>query len=539
MDAEMTPPPGTLHQPAPAAGASADRRPEAGPSRDLGGLLRQHRRLAGIAMIVLGLAYVAAHLATLTISRLPWFDDTFFASIADSVRRTGRFNLEVAPLWIGGPIYLYGPVYFLTLAGVYELFGVGLVQTRLPALLCGFGILVVGYLIQRRARVRAAAATTACALLAFDPTFHQSIHSGRTDSMALFLLLASFLLLQVSAGRSAWWSAASGFLAALGVLTTPRPGYLAIPMGLILLWRWVLRPDRERALQAIAWGGVSLACLALWVAWAFGGIPAMLAYFASFSETYAGGGGGVRAIHLPVLLPVVALLGSLLVVRPRALRQELVFFCLAGILGFYAFVKDKGSFSGLYAFFMTPLAYLLVGYGLCRLAEAMPASRPVRGLRYGVVGMLVAFNLGIFTARSLLEFLQRDSRAPTAAAQVIARHVPPGARVVGDDKFYFLARQAGADFQYLQRGGTEEERARYHAGPYGADFVISAEPDTSTVLQAYQREMGLVPVGTISTSTDGTMARMISDVARWAGIGTSLGGSYDGRIFARREARRP
>jgi 4-amino-4-deoxy-L-arabinose transferase-like glycosyltransferase len=490
--------------------------------------------MVGIASGVLVTAYVALHLATVTISRLPWFDDTFFASISDSVRRTGQFNLGVGPLWIDGPVYLYGPVYFLTLAGVFDVFGVGLAQTRLPGLLCGFGILAVGYLILRRVGVRAAVAGGACGLLAFDPTFHQSIHSGRTDSMAILLLLASFLLLQVSRGRSAWWSAGSGLLAALGVLTTPRPGYLAIPMGLILVWRWVRRPSRARAVQAVVWAGVSLACLAAWVAWAFGGVPAMLAYFGRFADTYAGGGLGIRAIHAPVLLPVAALLGALVVAQPRAIRQELVFFCLAGIGGFYVFVKDKGSFSGLYAFFMIPLAYLLLGYGLSRLGDAMPANRGARWLRYGAVGLLLSFNGGIFAARGLLEFLQRDARDPSGAAAVIAQLIPAGSRVVGDDKYYFVVREAGSDFQYLQRGGSEEERARFHAGPYDAAFLITAEPDTSPLLQAYQREMRLVPVGAISSSPDGTMARMISDVARWAGIGSSLGASYDGRVFARR-----
>jgi 4-amino-4-deoxy-L-arabinose transferase-like glycosyltransferase len=499
------------------------------------GVLSAYSWWAAVGVLVA--AYVAVHLATVTSSRLPWFDDTFFASISDSVRRTGRFTLEVSPLWIDGPVYLYGPVYFVTLGGVFDLFGFGLMQTRLPGLVCGFGILGVAYLILRRAGVRAVIAAGACALLGLDPTFHQSIHSGRTDSLAMFLLLASFATLQISGRRSAWWSASSGLLAALGVLTTPRPGYLAIPMGLILVWRWARHPSRERALQAVVWGSVSLACLAAWVAWAFGGIPAMLAYFGKFSETYAGGGLGVRAIHAPVLLPVAALLSALVVARPRALQRELVFFCLAGIAGFYLFVKDKGSFSGLYAFFMIPLAYLLVGYGLSRLADALPRNRGARLLRYGAVALLLAFNGGVFVARSLLELLQHDSREPSSAAAVIDRLIPPGSRVVGDDKYYFLARQAGSDFQYLQRGaGSEEERARFHAGPYGADFVVTAEPDTSSLLQAYKREMRLVPVGTIVSPPDGAMARMISDLARWAGIGSSLTASYEGRVFARKEA---
>jgi len=73
----------------------------------------------------------------------------------------------------------------------------------------------------------------------------------------------------------------------------------------------------------------------------------------------------------------------------------------------------------------------------------------------------------------------------------------------------------------------------------GADFVVTSEPDTSPLLQAYQREMRLVPVGTIATTPDGRMARMISDVARWAGIGSSLNASYEGRIWTRQDGVRP
>jgi hypothetical protein len=489
-------------------------------------------RLALVAVLVA--AYMAMHLATITISRLPWFDDTFFASIADAVRRTGRFTLEVSPLWLSQPVYLYGPVYFLTLAGVFEGLGFGLLQTRLPAVLCGFGIIAVGYLLLRRSRVRPQLAFATCAVLALDPTVHQSIHSGRTDSMALFLLLASFLLLLEARERgSVWWTAASGAVGALGALTTPRPGYLLIPMGLILLWRWGRKPDRRRALDVAVWGGTSVLLLAAWVAWAFGGLPEMFAYFRRFSDTYAGGGFGVRVIHAPVLAPLLMLLGAMVVVRPRALLDEAVFFYASGIVGFYTFVKDKGAFGGLYTFFMVPLVYLAIGYCLARIREAKPYARTGRYLAYGILGGLIAFNGGVFAARSTLEFLQRDGRRPTLATEVIARTIPPGSRVVGDDKFYFVVRQTGSDFQYFERGGSIEERARFHADDYDLQYLVTDQGDASPLLEAYRREMPLVPVATIEAPTDPGLARLLTRIAHWAGVGTSLEGSYAGRIFRR------
>jgi hypothetical protein len=481
--------------------------------------------------------YLAAHFATLTTSRLPWFDDTFFSSVADSLVRTGELRLRASPLWLDKPVYLYGPVYFVALGALFDQFGIGIVQTRVLGLLCGFGIVIVGYLILRHARVPTPLALLTCAALALDPTFHQNIHAGRMDSMAMWFILLAFYLMQEAGdrrGRAAVpWTFASATCAALAVLTTPRPGYLLVPMGLLLLWRWMRRRDGESAVSMVVWGGVCALLVASWIAYAFGTIPAMLEYYAGFSQDYASGGFGIRGLHAPLLVPLGVLLVAALVVRPRALGHDVVFFTLAGIAGFYLFVKDKGTFGGLYSFFMVPLAYLAVGYLLARVSEALGSARARRRLQVGVLGVLFAFNGAIFAARAALEFVQRASRSPASVDATVARLIPPGSRVVGDDKFYFAVRRAGSDFQYLQRGGTVDERAGYHRKPYDFQYLVTAEGDTSDLLRAYKREVPLVQIATISAPPDGALARTILAVARRAGIGSSLTASYDGRVFAR------
>ena len=104
---------------------------------------------------------------------------------------------------------------------------------------------------------------------------------------------------------------------------------------------------------------------------------------------------------------------------------------------------------------------------------------------------------------------------------------------MGDDKFYFAVRKADSDFQYLQRGGTPEERARYHVNDYGLQYLITAESDTSDVLRAYLQEIPLVQIATISAPNDGAFSKVITAVAQWAGIGSSLTANYEGRVFAR------
>jgi 4-amino-4-deoxy-L-arabinose transferase-like glycosyltransferase len=482
--------------------------------------------------------YLAAHLSTIATSRLPWFDDTFFSSIADTLVHRGEFTLTAGPLWFDKPVYLYGPVYFLVVGAIFREFGVGVTQTRLPGLLCGFGIVLLAYGILRRARVRSTLAMVTCAAMALDPTFHQNIHSGRMDSMAIFFILLAFYCLMLGReddGRGPLgWIAASGAFAALGVLTTPRPGYLLIPMGVLLLARWAYRRDLRSALSAVVWGTVCLVLVGAWIVYAFGSIPGMLAYYADFSQDYTSGGfGGIRTLHAPLLVPLLLLLAAAVVRRPRILANDILFFAVLGIVEFYVVVKDKGTFGGLYSFFIIPLAYLALGYLLSRLRDVIPDARRARQVRYAVFALLFLFNGAIFAARSTLEVLQWEARSPAATDAIVRALIPPGSRVVGDDKFYFAVRKAGSDFQYLQRGGTPAERARYHAQDYDFQYLVTAERDTSELLAAYSKETPLVQVATISAPPDGALARMITTVAQWAGIGSSLTANYEGRVFAR------
>jgi len=482
--------------------------------------------------------FLALHASTITTSRLPWFDDTFFASVADSFNRTGEFKLTAAPLWLDKPVYLYGPVYFVVLGTVFDGFGIGITQTRLPGLLCGFGIVLVAYAILRRVRVEQSLAMLTCAAMALDPTFHQNIHSGRMDSMAMFFILLGFYFL-VRAGDGSRAGVlgnivASALFSALGVLTTPRPGYLLIPMGLILIVRWVRRRDLTSTLAAVVWGTVVLVCIASWVLYAFGSIPAMLEYYADFSKDFTSGGFGVRALHAPLLVPLALLMLAALVVDRRSLLlYDIPFFTVMGIAEFYLFVKDKGTFGGLYSFFIIPLTYLALGYLLARLREATANGPVIRWIQYGIFALLFLFNGAIFAARTTLEAVQWEARSPAATDATIRALIPPGSKVVGDDKFYFAVRKGDSDFQYLQRGGTPEQRARYHVHDYGLQYLITADGDTSDLVRAYLKEAPLIQIAKISAPSDGALARFITAVAQWAGIGSSLTANYEGRVFAR------
>jgi hypothetical protein len=146
---------------------------------------------------------------------------------------------------------------------------------------------------------------------------------------------------------------------------------------------------------------------------------------------------------------------------------------------------------------------------------------------------LFLLNGGFFLAIVSSDVLLWPSLDPTPAARLIAENIPPGSKVVGDDKFYFLVRRAGSDFQYLERGGTLAERVKYHKDTYGFEYVVTGLGENSEILRAYRDGTDLVKVGRIETPTLSSLIRyplyVRGHLIMW-GITTNYGGTIYKRI---------
>jgi hypothetical protein len=444
--------------------------------------------------------YVLLHLVTVARSHIPWFDDTFFASIADTLRRTGEFRLTVSPLWFEKPVYLYGPTYFLLVSGVFTTLGFGVLQYRLTGLLGAFALLAVAFRILRRAGVERPVALAACALMALDPIFLEILRVGRMDLLAILFFLIAYLLLMDSrpvAGRAGiLYSAASGAFASLGLLTTPRPGYVLIPMGLILLYRCYTGPTGSRVAQLVSWAaGFAPLCVG-WIAYAFGGIAPLLAYFSEFTGTYAGSGLTTPTIQKPLVAVLLFFTLLKLIKEPGAFLDEFVLFVGLGIALFFLLVKNTAPFGGGYTILVIPFEYMGLAW---LISNCPPLSVPLsrRSLQRLALAPLFLLNGGFFLAIVASDVLLWPSLDPTEAATLISERIPPGSRVIGDDKFYFLVREAGSDFQYLERGGTLAERVKYHRDTYDFEYLITALDEKSDTLSAYLDSANLVKVGGI------------------------------------------
>jgi hypothetical protein len=479
--------------------------------------------------------YALLHLVIIGRSHIPWFDDTFFASIADTLRRTGEFRLAVSPLWFGKPVYLYGPTYFLLVAGLFDTLGFGVLQYRLTGLVAALAVVLAAYRILRREGVGRGVAVAGCTLIALDPVLLEILRVGRMDLLAILFFLLAYLFLLDSRhalGRAGvLYSALSGAAAALGVLTTPRPGYLLIPLGLILLYRCYAGPTARRIAQIVAWAaGFAPLCIA-WIAYAFGGVAPMLAYFSEFTGTYAGAGFATITIQKPLLV-LLLLFGLVVVIKNRrAFLDEFALFCGLGIALFFLFVKNTPPFGGGYSILLIPFEYM----GLAWLISNCP---PLPLLSTPMVQRLAFLPLFLLNGLFFLAIVASDvllwpSLDPTEAARVISADIPSGSRVIGDDKFYFLVRRAGSDFQYLERGGTLAERVAFHKNTYDFEYLITDMDEQSTTMDAYRASTDLVKVGAVDHPTLSSLIRyplwIRGHLIMW-GVTLNYGGSIYKRV---------
>lgn len=483
--------------------------------------------------------YVLLHLLIVARSHIPWFDDTFFASIADTLHRTGELRLTVSPLWMAQPVYLYGPIYFVAVAGAFATFGLGVLAYRLTSLIAAFAVLVVAYRLLRRERIEWPFALAAAVLIALDPIFLEILRVGRMDLLAVLFFLVSFLALgsakRASGPSGLLYAALSGLLASLGILTTPRPGYLLMPLGLILLYRCYAGPLAYRLAQLGAWIAAFAPLCIAWIAYAFGGIGPLLTYFSGFAGDYAGGSfgsfGGI-SVQKPVLTLLLLFTVLKLVREPKQFLDEFAVFVGLGIVLFFLLVKNTAPFGGGYSILVIPFEYM----GLAWLVSKCPRlSVPISTSTLQRLAFVPLFllNGAFFLAIVSSDLLLWPALDPAEAATEVRQNIPPGSKVVGDDKFYFLVRQAGSDFQYLERGGTLAERVKYHTDVYGFDYLITASDENSDTLRAYRDSAGLVQVATIDAPILSRWVRyplwLRGHLIMW-GIATNYGGAIYKRV---------
>lgn len=296
---------------------------------------------------LLALAAGVLLLGAIRLGHLAGYDDAMFAAEAKNIVRSGQW----LPLMMrGAPAGEHPPLFVWMQALSFQAFGVSDPAAKLPAALCGLGVVLLVWWLAWRLLGDAAAAGAAMFVMLATPYFLKYSNRAMTDVPTTFFFVCA-VCCWVQARRSRSWYLAAGLFTGLALVTRGLIGFalpLAFGMDYALARRHPQESTAGRAERRYLLAGLFLAIapLAAWYAYFLTSVPGFLAEQRRWLDEQVYGGltpawrrytGAPEYIWMLAKsywpwLPAMAA-GAALVVRQR--RRELyVLLCWAGAVFF-------------------------------------------------------------------------------------------------------------------------------------------------------------------------------------------------------------
>ncbi len=466
---------------------------------------------------------------------MPWFDETYFASMARNFLETGEFFPPICPMmdYYYPQSKAYGPAYFIVLSFVFKVFGFGIFQMRIPAIISGFLFILTGYKMLRNTGVGLFFSGFFVILLLFDPIFLQNIHSGRMDSMALlFAGLGSLQVLNGIRNNTYKSYVFAGLFMGIAILFTPRIAVNLFGAGLVAFLVFVLKPSWKNWLRMLLIPLLIVTLYYFWILWGFGGFaeawnyyfgqPKEKLYYDNLAQGYISMEKYIPVFQYPALLILLALLG--LCIFKRRPLPWVFWLSIFNLIGYFLLVRD----TGIYSIFSMPWVYLCTiilanEFNLFRLG-------PIK-IKW-VLNIILSLNLVIFLVKNLVITLSASGRNDTMAYSQFSQIIPKGSRIIGDEVYYYLAVKSGSDFQYLDRGASGPQRLHYHLETYDFQYLIVREPVSNPIeFNTYFNKIPLKKVGFISTPAQGKVFNLLESFLLKIGLKVPAG--YRGTVYKR------
>lgn len=484
-------------------------------------------------LLFLGALFVY-HCISLPLSPLPWFDETYFASMALHFSETGKFEAPIGPLidFFYPQSKAYGPSYFIVLSSFLKAFGFGMLQVRFPALLFGFLFIWLFFKILENAGIQSIWALGASLLLLFDPIYLQNIHSARMDSMALFFVgLGTFFMLRDPLEKGIKNHLFTGISFGMAILTTPRIAICLLGPCCFLAFQFLKRRDKSTFWQAL----LVLVCIfslySVWVFWGFGGYVEAYQYFfgqpknklafQNLADGYVGSNFFIPSYQKPVVY-LTFMLFSIGIFLEKT-RQNPVFWIFGITIGaYYYLVAD----TGIYSIFCIPFVYGILVLVLGSL-ENLPLAIK-RLLYFSFLGL----NILIFCFKNIVIWTFSNQRDSQFLENQISKIIPAKSKVIGDDAYYYAVKKASSDFQYLERGSFTQMRFKYHKETFQYRYVVVKNPPSNPYeFGWYQKEHGLKEIAKIKMRPDSEFGAWMKSYLKKFRIQIPTG--YEGIVYYR------
>lgn len=470
------------------------------------------------------LMIIAYHLFTLEIQPLPWFDEVYFASIADNLINNGSFVPEIASSARNGrPALTYGPVYFFLTGLSMKFFGFGIGQFRIIALLSGLLCVRLTYsIVKSQVSSESWKYKILIISLLTDPFFSLAFHQGRMDLTALcFCLVAIFYFLKGGHKNIL----VSGIAGVFSLLTTPRAMVLLAPLVIFL----VIDIFKEKQFKTVLlWVLPFLSIYPVWLFVGFGGVEGFVNYYLTIKGVTNSANGDYIGpnLYIPsheycLIFAALAALIYGMIKQGRAYFKPVVTISLLAIISFYLIVLDWGPYST----FIIPFYYIIIFNSW----SFVPETSGMNMIYSLPVFLVLIFNLtySFIKADQILE--SRKVRDPKLADTFVSENISPGSKVVGDALFYYSVKKNGSEFQLFDQFDTLESRERKHRLDYNYNYLITSDAMKSKnaeIAQYYIKMGGLEKAAIFRSEMAKTGNREILSNLEKAG--------YSGSIYLRK-----
>lgn len=428
--------------------------------------------------------YLLYHLMTLSISPLPWFDETFFLDIANNVANEGQFTYDITPPLssFGNVVYTYGPVYFWMTGLVIKIFGIGVFQFRLVGLIA---ILLSAIVLKKILKTNW---EVFLLIFLFDPLFITASHNARMDSLLILFGLISILFILKE--RSIINISISALAASLTMLTSPRGVVVIIGVMIVLFIDFLKTLDKRAFFNGLIWASVFSVPILIWILFIFGDITTMVEYYESFSA-YVGGRFYIQVLEIPLIVITSILVVVNIVKKRLAFFTSLNIISISGILFFYLTVSDTGPYSIL----ILPFYIILFHSSLFNLNSQLNL--------YGFVKLgLLAGYLLLFSVKSYVIFSQMKQRKPELAKRAFEM-IPEGSRVIGDEMYTYEAFKHKCSFQYIHLNYTPEYRESYQRDTFDYEYIIWSnrlQEKFPSYIEPYKNNSNLIIIDKVDIS---------------------------------------
>lgn len=421
-----------------------------------------------IFWIVLLIYFVIQYL-TLSYSPLPWFDETFYASIAKSFIETGELTPKVA---IFKPEKMYGFVYFALTGFSLQTFGFGIWQFRIVNVFAGLTCILLTYKLLRilHPKISFKKSRFLILLIALDPFFYLCLHEAKADMTAIALMLSGlyFWLIFLKSNHNKTYLFLSAFCIAFALLSNPRAGLILLGIGFIF---FIQIFQQKLWWNFILWCFLIVGIYAVWILYAFGGLQGFINHYfyqdfyfqnRPILQTYFGGKGYVpRQEYLLICCAVLSIVYGILFKR-MAYFNPLRIIALLSIGLFYVLVVDFGQYSIVILFFYYLLLFDALHF------KKIQFRNPVVYL----VLLLWIQNITYFGLKNVQVFASLKQRDYKIADEFVRQHIPKHSKVVGEPMYFYSVLKSESDFQYMNYLEDLEDREKRQREVYQYDYLI-------------------------------------------------------------------